>query len=57
VQLVSNTGVSIVDGGAVHVGGGGGLGRIRVNTLTGSYRAPVGTVIRGALTTGTLRIR
>lgn len=37
--------------------GGGGLGRIRVNTADGQYTSGVGSVVRGAMTTGTVGTR
>lgn len=38
-------------------GGGGGLGRIRINTRTGSYARTASTIEDGALTTGTIATR
>jgi hypothetical protein len=38
-------------------GGGGGLGRIRINTPTGTYNKANTAIEAGALTTGTLATR
>jgi hypothetical protein len=52
-QYTSNTAVHYMSGG----GGGGGLGRIRINTQTGTYVKSNNTIEAGALTTGTVGSR
>jgi hypothetical protein len=52
-QYTNNTAIHYMSGG----GGGGGLGRIRINTPTGTYNKANTSIEAGALTTGTLATR
>ena len=51
-DVAYNTNVAVSGGG-----GGGGMGRIRVNTMDGTFEQAPSTIVAGSLTTGTVQTR